>query len=129
MDKKALSFKAAAKIAAKAASEARERGVGVVIAVVDDGGHLILLHRLDDTQVASVNVGIGKTRTAAIYRRPSKDFEEQLPGPGIGDTLRPVNRARTPPLSRSQRPRDTRASEDAGAILSALLIGTIRAQL
>jgi glc operon protein GlcG len=50
----------------------------VVIAVVDDGGHLILLHRLDDTQVASVNVGIGKARTAAIYRRPSREFEEQI---------------------------------------------------
>src|SRR6266852_9870623 len=37
--------------------------------------HLILLHRLDDTHVASVNVGIGKARTAAIYRRPSKEFE------------------------------------------------------
>ena len=46
--------------------------------VLDDGGHLILLHRFDDTQVASVNVGIGKARTAAIYRRPSKVFEEQI---------------------------------------------------
>jgi len=68
VDKKTLSFEAATKIATKAAEEARARGVGVVIAVVvDDGGHLILLHRLNDTQVASVNVGIGKARTAAIY--------------------------------------------------------------
>src|SRR5262245_63789060 len=68
LDKKVLSLAAAEKIAAAAADAARARGVGVVIAVVDDGGHLILLHRLDDTQVASVNVGIGKARTAAIYR-------------------------------------------------------------
>jgi uncharacterized protein GlcG (DUF336 family) len=40
--------------------------------------HLILLHRLDDTQVASVNVGIGKARTAAIYRRRSKEVENQI---------------------------------------------------
>jgi glc operon protein GlcG len=40
--------------------------------------HLILLHRLDDTQVASVNVGIGKARTAEIYRRPRKEFEDQI---------------------------------------------------
>ena len=73
-----LSLEAAKKIAAAAEVAAREKGVGVVIAVVDDGGHLILLHRLDDTQVASVNVGIGKARTAAIYRRPSKDFEDQI---------------------------------------------------
>ena len=78
LDKKVLSFAAAERIAATAADAARARGVGVVIAVVDDGGHLILLHRLDDTQVASVNVGIGKARTAAIYRRPSREFEEQI---------------------------------------------------
>lgn len=78
LDKKTLSFEAATKVAAAAAAAARAKGVGVVIAVVDDGGHLILLHRLDDTQVASVNVGIGKARTAAIYRRPSKEFEDQI---------------------------------------------------
>jgi glc operon protein GlcG len=78
LDKKVLSFAAAQRIAATAADAARARGVGVVIAVVDDGGHLILLHRLDDTQVASVNVGIGKARTAAVYRRPSRELEEQI---------------------------------------------------
>ena len=78
MDKKTLSFEAAVRVAAAAEAAARARAVGVVIAVVDDGGHLILLHRLDDTQVASVNVGIGKARTAAIYRRPSREFEEQI---------------------------------------------------
>ncbi len=78
LDKKVLSLEAATKIAAAAHAAARARGVGVVIAVVDDGGHLILLHRLDDAQVASVNVSIGKARTAAIYRRPSREFEEQI---------------------------------------------------
>ena len=78
IDKKTLSLEAATKMAAAAAAAARTRGVGVVIVVVDDGGHVILLHRLDDAQVASVNVGIGKARTAAIYRRPSRDFEEQI---------------------------------------------------
>jgi glc operon protein GlcG len=78
VDKQALTLEAAMKVASAAAQAARTRGVGVVIAVVDDGGHLLLLHRLDDTQVASVNVGIGKARTAAIYRRPSRDFEEQI---------------------------------------------------
>lgn len=78
IDKKVLSLQAARTIAAAAEAAAREKGVGVVIALVDDGGHLILLHRLDDAQVASVNVGIGKARTAAIYRRPSKDFEDQI---------------------------------------------------
>ena len=76
--KKVLTLQAAMKAAAAAQAEATKRGATVVIAVVDDGGHLLLLHRLDDTQVASVEVGIGKARTAAIFRRPSKEFEDQI---------------------------------------------------
>jgi len=75
--KKVLTLQADMKAATAAQAEAAKRGATVVIAVVDDGGHLILLHRLDDTQVASVEVGIGKARTAAIFRRPSKEFEDQ----------------------------------------------------
>ena len=78
IDKKTLSLEAAQKIASAALAAARERGVGVVVVVVDDGGQLILLQRMDEAQVASVNVGIGKARTAAIYRRPSRVFEEQI---------------------------------------------------
>jgi uncharacterized protein GlcG (DUF336 family) len=59
-------------------SGSKKRRATVVIVVVDDGGHLLLLERLDDTQVASVEVGIGKARTAAIFRRPSKVFEDQV---------------------------------------------------
>jgi len=76
--KKVLTLDAAKKIAAVAEAEAKKRGATVVIVVVDDGGHLLLLERLDDTQVASVEVGIGKARTAAIFRRPSKVFEDQV---------------------------------------------------
>ncbi len=77
-EKKVLTLEAAKKIAAAAEAEAKKRKARVVIVVVDDGGHLILLERLDDTQVASVEVGIGKARTAAIFRRPSKVFEDQV---------------------------------------------------
>ena len=76
--KKALTLDGAKKIAAAAEAEAKKKNAKVVIAVVDDGGSLILLERLDDTQVASVDVGIGKARTAAIFRRPSKVFEDQI---------------------------------------------------
>jgi len=76
--KKVLALDAAKKIAAAAEAEATKRKATVVIVVVDDGGHLLLLERLDDTQVASVEVGIGKARTAAIFRRPSKVFEDQV---------------------------------------------------
>jgi glc operon protein GlcG len=76
--KQVLTLEAAKKIAAAAEAEAAKRGATVVIVIVDDGGHVILLERLDDTQVASVEVGIGKARTAAIFRRPSKVFEDQI---------------------------------------------------
>ena len=76
--KQVLTLDAAKKIAAAAEAEARRRGATVVIAVVDDGGYLLVLERLDDTQVASVDVGIAKARTAAIFRRPSKVFEDQV---------------------------------------------------
>jgi uncharacterized protein GlcG (DUF336 family) len=76
--KRVLSLNLAKKIAAAAEAEALRRGATVVIAVVDDGGYLLVLERLDDTQVASVEVGIAKARTAAIFRRPSKVFEDQV---------------------------------------------------
>lgn len=76
--KRVLTLAVAKKIAAAAEAEANKRGSTVVIVVVDDGGHLLVLERLDDTQVASVEVGIGKARTAAIFRRPSKVFEDQI---------------------------------------------------
>jgi glc operon protein GlcG len=78
LEKKVLSLNAARTIVAAAEAEARARGLGVVIVVVDDAGHIIELARMDTAQVASVNVGIGKARTAAIYRRPSRVFEEQI---------------------------------------------------
>src|SRR5262245_41920050 len=76
--KQVLTLEAAKKIAAAAEAEAKKRGATVVIAVVDDGGYLLVLERLDDTQVASVDVGIAKARTAAIFRRPSRVFEDQV---------------------------------------------------
>jgi glc operon protein GlcG len=76
--KRVITLNVAKKIAAAAEAEANRRGSTVVIVVVDDGGHVLLLERLDDTQVASVEVGIGKARTAAIFRRPSKEFEDQV---------------------------------------------------
>ncbi|MGD9905132.1 MAG: heme-binding protein [Vicinamibacterales bacterium] len=78
MDKAVLTL-AAARLAIDAAEqEAARRGVGVVTVVVDDAGQIIQLSRMDAAQVASVTVGIGKARTAAIYRRPSREFEEQV---------------------------------------------------
>ena len=76
--KEVLTLRAARSVADAAEAEALRRGATVVIAVVDDAGYLLVLHRLDDTQVASVEVGIAKARTAAIFRRPSRVFEDQV---------------------------------------------------
>ena len=72
-----------AKFAAEAVgAAAAERGVAPVVSAVDAGGALMYLQRPDAAQVASVEVTTDKARTAAIYRRPSKDFEDQASGGG-----------------------------------------------
>jgi glc operon protein GlcG len=73
----ALTFEGAKHVAEAVARAAAERGVAPVVSAVDAGGALIYLHRPDDAQVASVEVTTDKARTAAIYRRESRDFEEQ----------------------------------------------------
>lgn len=78
LEQRVLSLAAARKIVAASEAEAKRRSLGVVIVVVDPTGNIIQLTRMDTAQVASVNVGIGKARTAAIYRRRSKDFEDQI---------------------------------------------------
>ena len=70
-----------ARLAGDAAGQAATaRGVAPVAAVVDAGGDLVYLWRPDAAQVASVGVATDKARTAAIFRRPSKDFEDQASG-------------------------------------------------
>jgi glc operon protein GlcG len=76
----ALTYEGAREVAEAAGAVAAERGVAPVIAVVDAGGDLMYLLRPDAAQVASTNVSVDKARTAAIYRRPSRDFEEQAAG-------------------------------------------------
>src|SRR2546428_12846877 len=76
--KKVITLEVSKKVEAAAEAEAKKRNATVVIVVVDDGGYPLIVKRLDDTQVASVDVGIGKARTAAIFRRPSKVFEDQV---------------------------------------------------
>jgi uncharacterized protein GlcG (DUF336 family) len=75
-DKKVLTLDAAKKIAVAAEAEARKNNWNVVIAVVDDGGHLVYLQRIDGTQTGSIDVAIGKARTSAAFKRPTKVFDE-----------------------------------------------------
>jgi glc operon protein GlcG len=76
----ALTYDGARMAAEAIASAAAERGVAPVVSAVDAGGELMFLVRPDAAQVASVQVTTDKARTAAIYRRPSRDFEEQASG-------------------------------------------------
>jgi len=87
--KQILTLAAAEKVVAAAELEAKKRNATVVIVVVDDGGYPLIVKRLDDTQVASVDVGIGKARTAAIFRRPSRDFEEQIKNGRVASLVLP----------------------------------------
>jgi uncharacterized protein GlcG (DUF336 family)/mannose-6-phosphate isomerase-like protein (cupin superfamily) len=73
----ALTYAGAGRAAEAVNAIAADRGVEPVVAVVDAGGDLVYLLRPDGAQVASTNVSVDKARTAAIYRRPSKDFEDQ----------------------------------------------------
>ena len=76
--KKTLTMDGAERVIHAAIEEAAKRKTTGVIAVVDDGGNLMALERIDGTFPAGANISIGKARTAAIFRRPSKDFEDQI---------------------------------------------------
>ena len=66
----------AKKIAAGAAAESKKNGWRMAIAVVDNHGFLVYYERMDDTQTGSVDVAIDKAKAAALYRRPTKAFED-----------------------------------------------------
>jgi glc operon protein GlcG len=79
-DKKALTLDAAKKIAAAAEAEAKKNNWNVVIAIVDDGGHLLYLQRMDGTQTGSIEVAMKKAQTAMSFKRPTKVFEDAIAG-------------------------------------------------
>lgn len=78
--KKALTLAVAKEIAAAAEAEAVKNKWNVVIAILDDGGHLLYLQRMDETQIGSVDVAQEKARSAVKFKRPTKAFEEALAG-------------------------------------------------
>src|SRR5688500_2016856 len=70
-----INLEFAKKIVAAAEEFAAKNQWTVVIAIVDSGGNLVLLHRQDNTQIGSVDVAIGKAKTANNFKRSSKAFE------------------------------------------------------
>jgi len=79
-DKKVLTLDGAKKVAAAAEAEAKKNSWNVVIAVVDDGGNLLYLQRIDGTQTGSIEVAIQKARTAQAFKRSTKVFEDAIAG-------------------------------------------------
>jgi glc operon protein GlcG len=77
---RAISLESAKAMATAAEAEAARNNWPVAIAIVDINGELILLHRRDGTQLASIDIAIGKARTAARFRRPSKALEDMIVG-------------------------------------------------
>jgi uncharacterized protein GlcG (DUF336 family) len=75
---KSLTIEGARNVIAAAVAYARTKAGTGVIAVVDDGGNLMALERLDGTFAAGANVSIGKARTAALFKKPTRFFEELI---------------------------------------------------
>ena len=81
LDKRGLTLEGGKKVIAATVAEAkRVNAPGGSIAVVDDGGNLLALERLDQTFAASANIAIGKARTAALFKKPTKVFEDAIKG-------------------------------------------------
>jgi uncharacterized protein GlcG (DUF336 family) len=78
--KRSLTLDAAKQIAAAAEAEARKNKWNVVIAVVDDGGNLVYLQRMDETQIGSIAVAQEKAGSAVRFKRPTKAFEDAVKG-------------------------------------------------
>jgi glc operon protein GlcG len=75
-DKKSLTLATAKQIAAAAEAEAVSNKFNMVITILDDGGNLLYLERMDDAQLASVQISQGKAHTALAFKRPTKMMED-----------------------------------------------------
>jgi len=79
-----INLEQARKAIAAGQAEARKNSWPVAIAIVDTAGNLVAYEKMDNTQTASILVAIDKGRSAAIYRRPTKVFEDLVAKGGAG---------------------------------------------
>ena len=73
-----INLEQAKKIAASAQAEAKKNEWAVVISIFDSGGNLVLLERMDNCQIGSVEISQDKAKCAVAFRRPTKSYEEKL---------------------------------------------------
>ncbi len=76
--KRTLTLDAATRMAAAAEAEARKNNWAVSIAVVDDGGHLVLFQRMDGAKLVAIDIAIRKARTAVFFQGETKGLEEEV---------------------------------------------------
>jgi uncharacterized protein GlcG (DUF336 family) len=74
----------ARKVATAAVAEARKNNFTMAIAVVDTAGNLVYFEKMDGTQTGSVNVSIEKARSAVLFKRPTKSFQDAVAQGGVG---------------------------------------------
>ena len=79
-----IGLESAKQAAAAALAEARRNGWTMVVAVVDIAGELVYFEKMDDTQNGSVKVAVAKARSAALFKRPTKAFQDSLAAGGDG---------------------------------------------
>ena len=80
----AIGVESAKKIAGVALAEARKNNWYMAVAVVDPSGTLVYYEKMDNTQTGSADVAIAKARTASLFKRPSKAFQDLVAGGGQG---------------------------------------------
>jgi uncharacterized protein GlcG (DUF336 family) len=77
-----IGIEAARAIMNAAEAEAARNNWPVVIAIIDSGGHIVMLHRRDDTQLSSIDIAQGKARTALMFKRPTKVLDDAISSGG-----------------------------------------------
>jgi glc operon protein GlcG len=73
-----IALETAKKVAAPALAEAAKNNWNIAVAVVDPGGNLVYYEKMDNTQLGSAHVAVEKARTAAMFKRPTKAFQDAL---------------------------------------------------
>ncbi|MBV9609111.1 MAG: heme-binding protein [Acidobacteria bacterium] len=79
-----ISLEEAKRAAAPALAEARKNGWTMAVAIVDTGGNLVYYEKMDHTQLGSSRVAVDKARSAALFKRPTKAFQEAITPGGVG---------------------------------------------
>jgi uncharacterized protein GlcG (DUF336 family) len=74
----------ARKVMAAAEAEAAKNNWAVVVAIIDSGGNIVMLHRRDDVQLSSIEIAQGKAKTALMFKRPSKVLDDAISSGGTG---------------------------------------------